>query len=198
VIRMPLSLLLLPFVCGIVALLWVPFTFEVQFILDDESTHFAFYWRVFGLGISLTPMVRFVGRNTIARIHKALPRPDAVKPRELLSKLRDLAQGVRTQGRSMARTAHLFAREIVSFRLHLALGLADPFLTATACGGAWAVLGPVFGALQSSVTFLSPPGITVSPQHDSLGVGLSVHCIFRFRLGQIIRDAIRSLASSVL
>lgn len=108
-IRMPLSLLLLPFVCGIVALLWVPFTFEVQFILDDESTHFAFYWRVFGLGISLTPMVRFVGRNTIARIHKALPRPDAVKPRELLSKLRNLAQGVRTQGRSMARTAHLFA-----------------------------------------------------------------------------------------
>ena len=176
--------------------MWVPFTFEVQFILDDESTHFAFYWRVFGLGISLTPMVRFVGRNTIARIHKALPRlmlsnPGSSSANSVIWRKEFAPRGEHGPNRPPVRAGNC------ELPPPPRLGPRRPFSHRHRLWRRVASLGPVFGALQSSVTFLSP-GITVSPQHDSLGVGLSVHCIFRFRLGQIIRDAIRSLASSVL
>lgn len=179
-IRVPLSLVFFLLIVGFTACLWVPVTCEVQFTLADTSSQLNVYWKVLGVRVSLMPLVQAASESLAAPLKEEFSGKDFVN-----------------QGQRLGRTARLFVQEILSLRLDFALGLVDPFLTATACGGTWALVGSLLGALQANFTLRTPPHVAITPQHHRLGIEMSLHCIFRFRLGQIIRDTIRSLASSM-
>ena len=91
----------------------------------------------------------------------------------------------------------LAVQEILSLNLQMVLGLADPFLTAAACGCAWAALAPLVVALEAKSLLLSYPRISITPSYQRAALEIRFHCIFRFRLGQIIRDMVRTVASSM-
>lgn len=190
-IVMPLSLFFSALAaCAVGVLLWAPFTFEVRYTRAAEEHTLAVSWKVFGVRISLMPFVRMMARATLSQMKNVLPEP---KTAELRSGKKELWG----RGQQMGRAAVLLVQEIVSLHLDLKVGLADPFLTAAACGSAWAALGLLLAGLQARVRLLSAPRIAVTPQHGQPGIAVNLACIFRFRLGQIIRDVIRSLAGAV-
>lgn len=82
-------------------------------------------------------------------------------------------------------------QKIDVFHLQVIIGTGDPFLSALGCGGVWALLGPILTALGIDNRLTTAPEIQVQPDYQAANFQVRLHCIFRFRLGQIIVNELR-------
>ncbi len=88
-------------------------------------------------------------------------------------------------------------QEIDLLQLEIWFGLEDPYWTALGCGGFWAVLGSLLSILGSKPRFKVEPKVAVHPSFSQAMLRVSLHCIFRFRVGQIIFSEMKRLGRRV-
>lgn len=84
-----------------------------------------------------------------------------------------------------------FVQRIEVLELQARIGTGDPFWSALCCGGAWAILGPVFAAPGVAVRMRKEPRISIHPDFERTFLELYLHCIFSFRLGQIMIEELK-------
>lgn len=71
------------------------------------------------------------------------------------------------------------------------VGAGDAAATGLLAGAFWALKGAVVGFLLRDHRFLEPPKLWVAPFYRDVRLALEIRCIFRLRLGDIIRAAMR-------
>lgn len=71
------------------------------------------------------------------------------------------------------------------------VGAGDAAATGLLAGAFWALKGTVVGFLLRDHRFLEPPKLWVAPFYRDVRLALEIRCIFRLRLGDIIRAAMR-------
>lgn len=157
-------------------LLVFKFAFKIRFVYQSSRTQAAVY---FGLGTRFLRIPPSLLRKVGEKIRSRPPQSKA----EALQRLR-LIIGLLDR----------FVQELPVFELQLLLGLGDPFWTALGCGGLWALLGPLVAGLQDR--FKGTPRLSVGPHYKGALFKVDFHCIFRFRLGQIILKEIVNLSKA--
>lgn|GEM_PF-3374188 len=192
-----LSLFFISALVLVFLLLWLPWTFEVKVEIGRKSY---LDYRLVALwgSVSLLPLLNRVSRAIADEIRALLPDEEARHPQDIVERIGELYRHLTKQSSRFTTFMRLFVREILSLEADIALGLADPMVTATLCGGVWAVWGPLLSVLSASSRLKCRPRLSVTPLYNGLDVQLRFHCIFRFRLGQIIGDMMRSLATSAV
>lgn len=170
---MLLSLFLLVF---FFLLLTAAFRVELEITLDRN--HLQPRIRV-GLG----PFFVAVPRRLLSKASAMIRRRNLKSPEELL---RSLQLGL--------RLADSFVQSVELFHLQAVIGTGDPFWSALSCGGLWSVLGPFFSGLSASQRLKTAPQVTVQAEFEQVRLGLYLHCIFSFRLGQIIISQLKRAA----
>lgn len=93
------------------------------------------------------------------------------------------------------RMSDSFLQKIDLFELQVVVGTGDPFLSALGCGGIWALLGPFLTGLSMGNRLTRGPEISIQPDHSAPAFQVNFHCIFRFRLGQIIVNELKRVTS---
>lgn len=104
-----------------------------------------------------------------------------------LNTLDDALQGLNTALRVLGS----FLQKIELLQLEVLFSLGDALWTSLGCGGLWATLGPFLAALDASDRLQNAPQIVIQPDYGEAKVKAHIHCIFHFRLGQIIRNEIK-------
>ncbi|NMB00520.1 MAG: DUF2953 domain-containing protein [Firmicutes bacterium] len=89
------------------------------------------------------------------------------------------------------RLVDSFLQRIDLLDLQVIIGTGDPFFSALGCGGVWGLLGPFLTALSTGNRLRVDPQIMVQPDFKEPQLKVHLHCIFRFRLGQIIINELR-------
>lgn len=135
------------------------------------------------------------------------PLRAAVPPASLLGKigtllrggrpLRDVRDAVGGRANTAIRIVDNLLQEVDLLHLEIWFGLYDPYWTALGCGGFWAVLGSLLSALGSKPRFKVEPRIAVHPDFSQAALRISLRCIFRFRVGQIIFSEMKRLGGRV-
>ncbi|HHY15553.1 MAG TPA: DUF2953 domain-containing protein [Firmicutes bacterium] len=129
----------------------------------------------------------------------------AAVPASLLAKIGTLLRGrplrdVRDavgRANTAIRIVDNLLQEVDLLHLEIWFGLYDPYWTALGCGGFWAVLGSLLSALGSKPRFKVEPRIAVHPDFSQAALRISLRCIFRFRVGQIIFSEMKRLGGRV-
>lgn len=153
---------------------------------------------VFRVELELTvdgALVQPVIRLAIGAISFTLPKKLLIKARELIRR-RDVVKPGRLM-KSMRlglRLMDIFVQRVEIFRLQVVLGTGDPFWSALSCGGLWSILGPFFSGLSAGGRLAALPEVSIHPSFEEARLRLYLHCIFRFRLGQIMINELKRAA----
>ncbi len=89
------------------------------------------------------------------------------------------------------RIADNLLQQVNLLHLEVLIGTGDPFSSALGAGGIWAVIGPMLSGLSATNRLHTKPEITVQPDYGAAKVQVDLHCIFQFRLGQIIINELK-------
>jgi hypothetical protein len=123
----------------------------------------------------------------------------AAVPRTVLAKAED-AMRQRAQGglREMwgrfttgLRVMDHLLQEVELLHFEVWFGFHDAFWTALGCGGLWTLLGSFTSMLSTKPRFRQDPEIHVHPVFEGTRLEVRLHCIFHFRVGQIIVSEIK-------
>lgn len=99
-----------------------------------------------------------------------------------LNTLKGALEGLRT---FVQLSGSLLQRiELIQIRIQFSLG--DPFWTSLSCGVVWASVGGLCAALAETHKLEQAPDVLVQPDYGDAKFQAKLHCIFHFRLGQII------------
>ena len=169
-------MLLSLFLLLIILLLTAAFQVDLEFSLDQGSVRSRI--RFGAAGLSFT-----VPQRLLARVGQRVRRRGLQTPRQIW-------QGLKLG----LRLLDSFVQRVELFDLQAICGTGDPFLSALGCGGLWSVLGPFFAGLGATGRLKSPPQVSVQPEYEQVRLRLYLHCIFRFRLGQIIVNELKRAA----
>lgn len=91
-----------------------------------------------------------------------------------------------TSSRLSLRILNNLFQKIKLLHLEILLSLGSPFLTSVSVGGLWTILGPLLTEMSASNRIDTTPKILIEPDYGIPKFQLHLHCIFQFRLGQII------------
>lgn len=91
------------------------------------------------------------------------------------------------------RVFNKFLQIIELFHLRVLVSTGDPFFTALGCGGLWAVISPFMTGLSTGHRLRTDPQIIIQPDYGKPGFQVYLHCIFQFRLGQIIINELKKV-----
>lgn len=89
------------------------------------------------------------------------------------------------------RVADNLLQKVHLLHLEVSIGTGDPFSTALGTGGVWTLIGPMLTGLSASDRLQTRPEIIVQPDYAEAKVQVDLHCIFQFRLGQIIINELK-------
>ena len=132
-----------------------------------------------------------MGRFCMPLPTRTLGRMSPVTNREGVSKIVDRIHGLRRRYSLLTR----FVQEVRQFDLSITLGAGDPFFTAVTCGGLWSLLSSMMPVLLKNSQLKCEPRVSISPDYGEPRLLVNFHCIFQFRLGQIIIEELRHLSS---
>jgi hypothetical protein len=169
---MLLGLFLLLFFILIVA----PFQVEVELTMEGQDVQPV-------LRLGLAGMFLAIPKHLMGSMAQKVRERNLQNPKQAL---RSLQLGLRLMD-SFLQTVELF-------HLQAIIGIGDPLFSALGCGGFWSILGPFFAGLSASNRLKTVPKVTVRPDYEKVRLGLYLHCIFQFRLGQIIINELRRAA----
>lgn len=134
-------------------------------------------------GTELKPVVRFgVGRLLFPVPAGLLTKAGQVLRNRDVSTMEKLMKSLNTGLRILDN----FLQKIKFFQLEIVLSLGNPFWTSLTVGGLWGVLGPLLTEMSASKRFDTSPKIVIEPNYGIPDFRLHLHCIFQFRIGQII------------
>lgn len=172
-------MLLSLFLClALILLMCTAFKVQVTFVLNEGSSSLSFK---FGVGKALLPLPR----RLVTGLRRFIPSGDLHSLDQLLHSLK-----------TGFRLADSFLQIVETLHLQVRIGTGDPFLSALGCGGAWTVLGPTLSALSAANRLRSIPQISIEPDYNGVSLRLYLHCIFQFRLGQIIINELKRAADA--
>lgn len=158
----------------------------VALLLINFSVEFEFTSR----GLRFQPSIKFgVGSG---RYLISLPPPILAKMERMVQN-RDFSS-LEANLRSLATALRLmddFLQKIQLFHLEVLIGLGDPMWTSLGYGGLWASLSPFITGLDTGNRLQTTPTVVIKPAYDQTIFQVSFHCIFQFRLGQIMINELK-------
>lgn len=163
---------------AVVLLLGTAFKVQLTFVLNEGTSSLSLKS---GVGKVLLPLPK----HLVKGMRRFIPSGD-------LHSLDQMLHSLKTGFRLMDS----FLQIIETFHLQVRIGTGDPFLSALGCGGAWTLLGPIFSALSAADRLRSIPQISIEPDYNGVSLRLYLHCIFQFRLGQIIINELKRAADA--
>ena len=169
-------MLLSLFVLFVVFLLTAAFRVEIDVALDRDAIQPKLRVGVAGVSFS-------VPKRLLTKMSSTIRQRNLGNPEQLL---RGMKLGL--------RLLDSFVQMVELFHLKAIIGTGDPFWSALSCGGVWSLLGPFFAGLSAGNRLESVPEISIQPDFDEVRLALYLHCIFRFRLGQIIINELKRMA----
>jgi hypothetical protein len=158
------------------------------FLLSLLLIRFSVEFRLVVAGFDIRPRLRFgVGRCLLAMPQGLLTKTSQVIRRRNLGTWEGLRRGLRMAWRLLDNVL----QKVDLLHLEVLIGTGDPFWTALGTGCLWAVLGPVLTGLSASNRLHTHPEIHIHPDYGNAHVHVDLHCIFQFRLGQIIINEVK-------
>lgn len=137
------------------------------------------------LSIGLGPYLSFPFPRLLEKLAELLQR----RPRDRAQLLFRLQSGLRILD-------HLLQR-IELLQLEMAFGLNDPFWTALGCGALQALLQPLLGSAGIAGRFENAPNLTIAADFGPDPLRIYLHCIFHFRVGQIIISEMKRIGQTL-
>ncbi|HHT91493.1 MAG: DUF2953 domain-containing protein [Bacillota bacterium] len=160
-------------------LLGLFFLFMLGLLLIVFSVEF----RLVTKGLVITPQIKFgVGPFRVAFPQRLLAKMSQRIRRRSFANTEAVWRGTKMAW----RLSNSFLQKIDLLHLEVLIGLGDPFWTALGVGSVWTVLGPILTGLRAGNRLDKAVDVQVLPDYGDPSVQVDLHCIFRFRLGQII------------
>lgn len=154
-------------------LLWVRFSVEVELVTEGSKLNSGIR---FGFGRLLLPIPPGLLTKTGQRIRER--------------NFTTIEGGLRALKLTLRSMDSLFQR-IELLHLEVQIGTGDPFSTSLGVGGLWAIIGSVLATFSSSHRLQSEPEIRIQPDYSQAHIQVYLHCIFQFRVGQIIINELK-------
>lgn len=157
-------------------LLTAVFEVEVELEADGRRVHPVIRAGLAGLTLTIPPRL-------LRKVNELVRRRNLHSPEQLL---RGLKLGLWLMDS--------FVQRVQLFHLQAVIGTGDPFWSALSCGGLWSLLGPLFTGLSAGGRLKEAPQITIEPEFERPCLRVYLHCIFSFRLGQIMINELKRAA----
>lgn len=161
---------------SILLLLFVKFSVDLQFISQGMEMSLNFHLGIGPYLIAIPPIIT----TKISQMIRDRP-------------INDLEEIFRSLWMTLGFLDN-FLRDIKLFDLKVLFGIGDPFYTALGCGGLWAILGPFLGNIRGNNRLKKDPKVSIQPNYGQFDLQIDLHCIFQFRLGQIIINELKRLS----
>ena len=153
---------------------------------------FSVEFRLVMKGLEIAPRIRF----GIGRFRVAIPQGLLGKITQRIRRRNFGSAEAALRGSKTAwRLADNLLQKIDLLHLEVLIGFGDPFWTAMGAGSLWAIMGPFLTGLSAANRLRSSLDIRVLPDYGDPSVQVYLHCIFRFRLGQIIINELRRVVT---
>ncbi|HKM42516.1 MAG TPA: DUF2953 domain-containing protein [Limnochordia bacterium] len=157
----------------LVALLFVRFSVEILLVTD---------------GLEFTPGIKL----GIGRFLVAIPQGFLVKASHRIRERNFVTTEATLRGvKVAARSLDNLLQRIELFHLEVRIGTGDAFWTSLGAGGLWAIVGSLLAGLGSGNRLKAEPEIRIQPDYDQTSIRVHLHCIFQFRVGQIIINELK-------
>ncbi len=162
------------------------FLFLIFFLVIQFTVEF----KLVTHGLDVTPRLKF----GIGRFLLSIPQKGLAKMSQGIRKRNFGSVEAMVKGSKLGlRLADNFLQKIDLLSLKVLIGVGDPFLTAVGVGGVWALMGPFLTGLGTKNRLNTIPEILVQPNFNESSVQVNLHCIFHFRLGQIIINELKRM-----
>ena len=151
-------------------------------------TPFSVEFSMLSEGLDVKPRVKFgIGRCLLALPQGMLTTVSArIRTRNL-----NTAEAAWRALKLGLRVLDSFLQKVNLLHVEVLIGTGDPFWTALGVGGLWAMISPFLTGLSLSDRLQAEPEIRIEPDYDSAHLRVWLHCIFQFRLGQIMVNELK-------
>lgn len=154
------------------------------------SIRFSVEFRLVTEGLNIHPRLRFgVGRVLFTMPQGMIKRLNQAFRKKSLGSFESAVRGFKAGFRLLDN----FLQTIELLHLEVQIGTGDPFSTALGTGGIWALISPVLSGLNADNRLRTLPEIRIEPDYDEVNLQVDLHCIFQFRLGQIIINEVKKV-----
>lgn len=149
---------------------------------------FSVEFRLVAEGLDIKPLVKFgIGTHLLA-----IPQGLLTRTSQMIRQRNFGTTEAALRGAKMAlRLLDNVLQKVDLLHLEVLIGTGDPFWTAVGTGGVWALLGPLLTGLSCDNRLQTRPKIRIQPDYGDPNVQVDLHCIFQFRLGQIIINEVK-------
>ncbi len=139
-------------------------------------------------GLDITPRVKFGIGNFLLTLPQGMLTSISSRIRKRRFTTREAAwRGLK----SGLRFLDSLAQQVSLLHLEVSIGTGDPFWTALGVGGLWAMISPLLTGLSCGHRLRTEPQIRFQPDYGEAQLRVFLHCIFQFRLGQIIVNELK-------
>ena len=152
------------------------------------SVRFSVEFRLVTEGLDIKPRIKFgIGRYLLS-----IPQGLLTKMSQMIRQRNFGTMEAALRGSKMAlRLLDSVLQKVELLHLEVLIGTGDPFWTALGTGALWALLGPLLTGLSCDNRLQTRPEIRIQPDYGDTNVQVDLHCIFQFRLGQIIINEVK-------
>jgi hypothetical protein len=151
-------------------------------------TRFSVELRVITEGLDTRSHIKFgIGKFFITVPQGVVAKMNQTIRRRNFGTLEAALRGVNIAMRSVDN----LLQRIELLHLEVRIGTGDPFSTSLGVGGLWAIVGPVLTGLSFGNRLRSDPEVRIEPDYGQANVQIDLHCIFQFRVGQIIINELK-------
>ncbi|HBN96387.1 MAG TPA: hypothetical protein DDZ66_08795 [Firmicutes bacterium] len=158
------------------------------FFVSLLCIRFSVEFRLIVAGLDIKPRMRFgIGRYLLAMPQGLLTKTSQMIRGRNFGTLEGALRGSKTALRLLDNVL----QKVDLLHLEILIGTGDPFWTALGVGGTWAIISPLLTGLSADNRLHTHPEIRIHPDYGNANVHVDLHCIFRFRLGQIIINEVK-------